>query len=243
MQGQSTQQIGNKVECPNHIRSQIHSGDSCIQKWVYIVWKREYATSQCKEYPHHFERVLIEKLWPASKKDMTTGAEDTSWDKAGWKISRCLLLPPKKEANNLRQSRWFCPKGLTQLLDARFCWEKSQKNHLFFPCSTLPLRLPSQEWFNVNISGQPPTRVPFWSVHWYQTLHSGVKPVGSSPTSFSNKAMTPCGGISCAVKLLTAVPLSVWVHRSWKVTADSARFPRRLCFPFHLLELNIGDLR
>jgi hypothetical protein len=59
------------------------------------------------------------------------------------------------------------------------------------------------------------TKVPFLSMHQSGTAHSGSVPVGSSPASRSSNATTPCGGTFGTLTFRTAVPLSVWLQRSW----------------------------
>lgn len=63
------------------------------------------------------------------------------------------------------------------------------------------------------------TDVPF-SVEQVMA-QGGCTPLGSSPTSFTSMATTPCGGTSVAVKFRTAVPLSVCVHRSCRNQSTS----------------------
>lgn len=57
--------------------------------------------------------------------------------------------------------------------------------------------------------------VPFSLMHHSLLAQGGKIPVGSSPASFSKSAITPWGGTEYAVKLRTAVPLSVCVQRSF----------------------------
>lgn len=60
--------------------------------------------------------------------------------------------------------------------------------------------------------------VSFWPMHHSLIAHGGIVPAGSSPASVRSRATTPWGGTARAVKLRTAVPLSVWVHRSYRDT-------------------------
>lgn len=57
-------------------------------------------------------------------------------------------------------------------------------------------------------------RVPSSPMHHSSVEQGGSVPAGSSPASFKSKATTPWAGTLFAVKLRTAVPFSVCVHRS-----------------------------
>ena len=49
-----------------------------------------------------------------------------------------------------------------------------------------------------------------------EMAHGGPALMGSSPASWRSSATTPWGGTARAVKLRTAVPLSVCIHKSYE---------------------------
>ena len=142
----------NKVECPSHIKSQIHLGNSCVQKWVYkFVWNesmRHFSAQSILTILNEFSSrnfdQHLEMIWYRAPKIH----QNRLWDKAGWEFSQCYYHQQTRPTT-LGKVDDFARNALFRFSEQdsqRSCWEKSQKKpSIYFTNSTLSLRLPSQE--------------------------------------------------------------------------------------------------
>lgn len=138
-----------------------------------------------------------------------------------WKKSRfsSSLLPPLLLSFYQENEKWSCTFFGNSKVS---CINKSIKGYAQFLNYTLITRSIHDSWKKRQTKRRrsvyfPSTRVPFSAVHQSILAQGGCVPAGSSPASFRRSATTPWAGTLRAVKLRTAVPLSVCVHRSYAV--------------------------